>query len=119
MITDYSKNETHSLPVIHDVVDLILMIEKRPPMYLGGNSLIRLRSFIDGWYFHQALTAGQHQREACVLNDFTTWLQEKFEVSYFPWDKIIALYAMDDSHALTLFFELFHQFLEERSAYED
>ncbi|MET3557390.1 hypothetical protein ABID29_000500 [Streptococcus rupicaprae] len=32
----------------------------------------------------------------------------------FPWDKLIALRAMDDAHALTLFFQLFHQFLEER-----
>ena len=110
---DYSK-ETMPLPKIETIVDLIKLIEQRPAMYLGGNSLIRLRSFTDGWYFHQAVTEGQNPREDCALRDFTLWLQMEFEVAHFSWDKIIALQAMDDSHGLTLFFELFHRFLSEQ-----
>lgn len=104
-----------SLPEITSMIDLILLIEQRPPMYLGGNSLMRLRSFLDGWTFRELLERPEKKdSDRNVLQDFATWLQKAYDVPYFPWDKLIALHAVDDAHALTLLFQLFHQFLEER-----
>lgn len=66
------------------MIDLILLIEQRPPMYLGGNSLMRLRSFLDGWTFRELLERPEEKdSDRNVLQDFTTWLQKEYDVPYF------------------------------------
>jgi hypothetical protein len=38
-----------------NIIDLILLIKKRLPMYLNRNSIICLRSFLGGWYFNNTV----------------------------------------------------------------
>jgi hypothetical protein len=93
-----------------NVIDLIKTIEKRPSMYISYNSIICLKSFIDGWYFRNE----NEDVKMEILNDFSKWLQELYKLDdKRGWERIILFYSQDEADALKTFFVFFDNFLKE------
>ncbi len=87
-------------------------IEVRPAMYLGRNSLICLRSYLDGWSA-RGLELG-FEDEDSILEEFHAWVEDRFDMKdTASWDRIIICFSQDDADALVRFFRLFREFLEE------
>lgn len=99
-----------SIPIT-SVVVLIEKLKTKPAMYLGDESITRLKSFLDGWF----LGIGDSVMDEEVLADFQIWIAERFNLkTTHSWDRIILFYSMNEQRALFSFFELFSSFLEEK-----
>ena len=80
-------------------------------MYIGGNSIIQMKAFIDGWLF-----SGIEVTDKSILDEFQLWIQSTYRItSNQSWDRIILFYSTDSFEALENFFKLFEEFLSERS----
>ena len=94
------------------IKDLLFEIEARPAMYLGRNSLVCLRSFLDGWCARGAGLGVKGEEGA--LDRFQLWVESRFRMeNTTSWDRIIICFSQDDADALRRFFDLFHEFVEE------
>lgn len=92
------------------LVELISIIRKRPIMYLGEDSISRLKSFIDGWCFRDPDNIADFE----VLLGFQQWIENKYNVkTAHSWAHILLFYGLDESRALTLFFNEFDLYLLE------
>lgn len=94
-----------------NLYELIERLKKRPGMYLGKASIIRFKSFLDGYVgarndFGFPLTQDEQK-----FNQFQEWIQERFKItSSHSWADIILFYSQDERDALKQFFELFEEF---------
>jgi hypothetical protein len=97
----------------NSIKDLILEIKNRPAMYLGRNSIMCFKSFIDGWNYRTPETVADTE----IMVEFQEWVEDRFNLhNRHSWDRIILFYSQDDSTALDNFFKLFEEFLEGRGA---
>lgn len=95
---------------MNSIFSLIKLIEKRPAMYLGRNSISCLKSFLDGWYLRDP----DNVIDAEIMNDFQSWVEKKYDVSgNQSWCDIILFYSQDEGTALTNFFRHFDQWAKE------
>lgn len=84
-------------------------IKKRPGMYLGGKSIIRLTHFLDGIGY--ALSYGDEQHaDIDFLQGFQEWLQIKYDIpSTQHWSRILLFFAANEEDA----FDAFYRHVEE------
>lgn len=92
------------------VTELLLEIRKRPGMYIGTKSMIRLRCYINGYIYAMKTEAGLDCGDR-VFWDFNEWLNKKYGVkdSLF-WENSLTHISKDD--AFDLFYKEFDEYLE-------
>ncbi len=94
-----------------NIQELIAHIRKRPEMYLGSLSVIRLGAFLDGYYFAR-WELKENSHNFGTMNDFQDMVQERFSVvQSFGWDRILEFFAGDDRKGLELFWKLWDEHL--------
>jgi len=99
-----------------NIQELLALIREKPEMYIGASSVIKLSSFLDGYFF------AKWQRKDIDddfgnMNEFQYMVQERYSiVNSFGWDHIIAFFAGDERKGLDLFWELWDEHLAAKSA---
>jgi hypothetical protein len=96
-----------------NIYQLIDRIKKRPGMYLGKPSIIRLKAFLDGYMGARQDLGFPLTEQEEKFNHFQEWIQTRFKItSSHSWADIILFYSADEKEALNQFFELFDQFIK-------
>jgi phosphoribosylanthranilate isomerase len=110
---------------VKDIYDLLFLIELRPAMYLGKQSITLLRMFLNGFDFASVLNNlkfdwknfcpdGKHYYD----KGFQSWIAKKFlgkAETALGWDNIILEKSdNDEKKAFELFFELLEEFKLEK-----
>jgi hypothetical protein len=95
-----------------NIKEVLKEIEKRPALYLGSPSILRLSSFLDGYYF-ACNNYGVTTQDEGVWQEFQDWISKKFNISDNQrWMQIILMASCcDEYQALKEFFRLFEDFL--------
>lgn len=107
---EQSKNEGMSEVIrIDDLLELINLIKKRAPMYIGKDNIYCLAAFINGWYFRDTKTV----KNWSLLFDFEDWLFKKMKRKKYSssWYKLVNYYSSNESEALNNFFVKFEHYL--------
>lgn len=92
------------------ILELIRLIESRPTMYIGRSDIYCLQAYLDGWVFRSPETVVDVE----LMNDFQTWIEQKYSNTTHSWASIIAFYSIDNKDEIPLFFKNFNQFVKER-----
>lgn len=91
--------------------EILQEIKKRPGMFLGRNSITRLRSFLDGYMGAREDLGLPQTKQEQAFNSFQDWIQTRFNItSSHGWNDIILFYLADERDALDKLFELFEKF---------
>lgn len=97
-----------------NIIDLLMMVKQRPAMYIGSKSLLRLRSFIDGYTF--AMECENIDCSADVYYTFNEWLAQKYNIwESILWDKYLSSIAKDKVDPFDLLFEDLEVYLKENN----
>jgi hypothetical protein len=99
-----------------NVYDLLTLVRRRPAMYLGEASLVRMHAFLDGCLFmaHEFAI----EREGPDFGAFHEWLARRFDwpESTAGWCGILLVECGgDDRAALERFFALVEEFRQEQA----
>jgi len=90
---------------------LLENIKRRPGMYLGSSSIIRLKSYLDGYFSAREDMSCEKTQEQLHFQGFQDWIQKRYRVSSSQsWSQIILFYSSDEIKALDLFFELLEEY---------
>ena len=85
------------------IFELIDQIKERPAAYLGRQSLMCFRSFLDGWCWRSSIDPV----DLAEFNGFDQWVRNKYQLrDNQSWDKVVQFYSADDASALSNFFRL-------------
>lgn len=94
-----------------DLYELLDMMRERPGMYLGGNSIYRLESFINGYLFARTEMGLESTMEELDFGEFHDWIQEELKLKTTKsWSSMILFVSYDEKDALKRFFDLFDRF---------
>ncbi|EIC31602.1 MULTISPECIES: hypothetical protein [Methylomicrobium] len=94
-----------------NIFDLLGNIKLRPGLYLGGRSIVKLRNFLDGYYY--ALLVNGINDDEAFWNKFQLFISNKYHIETSQgWDKIILFFSNDEEDAFEKFFDLFEVFCE-------
>ena len=97
------------------ILDLLVNIRERPAMFIGRQSIVRFRSFLDG--YRHGLRQSTVPAEEPLFDRFQRWVEERFKISTsHGWDSIILFMAGDDPAAFELFWELWDAYVQHCSA---
>jgi hypothetical protein len=90
---------------------LINKIRERPSLYLGGRSILRLKSFLDGYYF--ALSVNNIESgDDDFWAKFQSTIVAKYHVTTSQnWAQVLLFFSNDEAEALDEFFKLFEEFV--------
>lgn len=96
-----------------DLYDLLKKIEKKPAMYVGGQSIFLLESFINGYVLaRDELNIPSTDRENDFFENFHSWLQQRLDVKTTKsWSSIILFRSFSEKNALENFFSLLEEFI--------
>jgi hypothetical protein len=96
-----------------DLYDLLKKIEKTPAMYVGGQSLFLLESFMNGYVLaRDELNIPSTDRENDFFDNFHNWLQQRLDVKTTKsWSSIIFFRSFSEKNALKNFFYLLEEFI--------
>ena len=96
-----------------DIYNEILSgLKKRPGMYLGSSSIIKLDMVLRGYSLARKEVGVPPTEPEREFEGFQSWVQEKYGInSGQSWSKIILFYSVDEHEALEKFFELFEEYL--------
>lgn len=102
-----------------DWLVLLEAIKKRPGMYLGGKSIVRLTHFLDGIGYALAYEDEQHANPG-VLQGFQEWLQIRYDIpSSQHWSRILLFFAANEEDAFDSFYRHVEEFLSLPQAMRD
>lgn len=105
-----NENET-----ISELNELLKAIKAKPGLYIGIKSLVRLRTFIDGFLYAVYLINGK-KRHIEFYPDFQNWIAEKYHIrSTHGWCEIINFYELSEEKAFDRFYELLNEFFIEKN----
>ena len=94
-----------------DIVELLYNIKKRPGVYIGKPSILRLHSFMDGYCC--AMVYEGIDFNVGFYYSFIRWLSDKYHIkSSVSYDTILMDALQDDKLAFYAFFTEFEQFLQ-------
>lgn len=94
--------------LMEPIAELLEAIEKRPGMYFGSKSLVRLKAFLDGWLYAKGLAG---ESDARFLRGFQEWIQERYQItSSHSWADIIGFFETDDVAAFYKAMALFKEY---------
>lgn len=92
------------------VIYLFTMIKKKPGLYIGSESLVRLKSFIDGYIFALKIKENDYQTEQ--YKKFNKWLKKYNIHTVESWDSYLIRIVKDEEKSFDLFFEQLELFLK-------
>lgn len=104
-----------------DLYDLCKQIEKKPAMYVGGQSIFLLEAFINGYLWARSeLDIPSTERENDFFENFHNWLEKRLDArtSTKSWSSIILFRSFSEKHALENFFSLLEEFTNRNEKYE-
>lgn len=94
--------------------ELIQKIKQRPALYLGKPSIEHLQVFLDGYLFARRQLNINVTEQEQQFEGFQEWIENKFnQKDTQSWTKIILFYSQDEQRALSRFFELFDEFINQ------
>ncbi|OQW89617.1 MAG: hypothetical protein BWK78_07610 [Thiotrichaceae bacterium IS1] len=97
-----------------EIFELLEQIRQRPALYLSGNSIRQLKSFLDGYYWCRHSLGVPKSPQDQHWFQFQSWIAKKYSIrSSQSWAQIILFFANDEFEALQHFFELWEEFLRE------
>ncbi len=92
---------------MNSIVDIINKIEKRPVMYIGKNSILTLKAFLDGWY----LRAPKTIIDGNIIDGFQESIEKKYNcLENKSWSDILMDHSKNESDSLDLFFKEFNEY---------
>lgn len=98
----------------NDIIDLLFMIKKRPGAYIGKRSIVKLKSFLDGYCC--ALIYENINYNLDIYYSFNEWLAERYNInSVVLWDTYLVQKTKDEALSFDLFFEELEIFLRENN----
>ena len=91
--------------------ELLENIKKRPGMYIGTKSLIKLKHFLDG-LFHALCFVDKQNKYPIFLQGFQEWIQIRYDItSNHHWSCILNFFSSNEAEAFDLFYEHLEEFL--------
>src|SRR5215471_15487594 len=72
-------------------------ILQRPGMYVGHGSIIRIKSFMDG-YIHAIWKEGKLDQSDAYF-DFQKFVENRFEITQHSWDNLISFMCLSEAEA--------------------
>ena len=94
-----------------DILDVLMKIKERPGMYIGEKSLIKLRSFVEGYM--ELARCENIDTDKAEYDRFNTWLADKYNVTdSVLWDRYLTEMNSDKNAAFDLFYEELGLFLK-------
>ncbi|NJP09991.1 MAG: hypothetical protein HC866_11350 [Leptolyngbyaceae cyanobacterium RU_5_1] len=101
---------------MNDFYELLQKIKKRPAMYLGRHSIFSLQAFLDGYYYARREASIPLTEQEQEFQQFLQWIRVRFKVETGqPWASIILFHTADEKDAVERFFNLFEEFLKQKS----
>jgi hypothetical protein len=92
------------------IIDLLNEIRRRPAMYIGCNSVVRLAFFLRGYCY--ALNQHCAMKNDQFLQGFRDWIANKYSVkSSQGWESIIQFYSAGEEDGMQRFWMLFDEYL--------
>ncbi|MCI0681667.1 MAG: hypothetical protein L0Y71_06155 [Gemmataceae bacterium] len=88
---------------------LLSEIRRRPGMFLGEPSLVRLAPFVDGYGL--ALDRMNVDARYSLMAEFRDWIQARYHSTKASWDTLILQDSKDDADAFDRFWRLMDEFL--------
>lgn len=89
--------------------ELFDVILERPTLYVGHESIIKIKAFIDG-YEYAKYTEGNDSRDPLYAN-FNDWIAKRFNItSMHNWASIISFMALSEIGAFELTKELWGEY---------
>lgn len=101
-----------------NIQELLVLIRKRPEMYIGPSSVTRLGAFLEGYYFARwEIESGYEGFGA--MKPFQEMVEERYSITLsISWDRILAFVAGDDAKGLDLFWKLWDEHIEQLTSSE-
>ena len=103
-----------------EIAELIDWVRKRPLVFLTNYSIVELRAFLCG-FNHCKCVMNKLENPECVGGDpvllqFQQWVARKYNIEdNHSWMQIILFFSTNDACALNKFFELWDEFMTERT----
>ncbi len=97
-----------------DILNLIKMVKLKPGLYVGRKSLVKLRSFLDGYVF--AMRYNNIKYNSVQYNMFNDWIASKYNIRTSElWDTYLPRITNNEEKAFDLFFEELEEFLKKHT----
>ena len=92
------------------IIDLLMEMRRRPALYIGGDSVVKLAAFLRG-YSH-ALDQHCSMKTHQFLEGFREWVAKHFSVTISQsWENIIQFHSADEKEAMQMFWRLMDEYL--------
>jgi len=92
-------------------------IEMNPELYLNDNSLLLLKTFLDGYSLRDHEIAGEES--SLFLHGFQQYVAEFYKVfSYYSWSQIISNYCQPTEQPFQVFFTLIERYVNDNPQYK-
>jgi hypothetical protein len=91
------------------ILSLLRQIRRRPGMYIGKPSVIRLAAYIYG-YEHAAEDMGGKEPDL-LIHEFRDWIHQRAGSTRDSWEETILNESADDADAQERFWKLLDEFL--------
>ncbi len=88
---------------------LLNEIRRRPGMFLGRASLVRLVPFVDGYAL--AIDRMKSDSRYVLMAEFRDWIQARYGSTKVAWETLILQDSKDDAAAFDHFWRLMDEFL--------
>ncbi len=109
-----SNEDNLKTKINYDFYELLGRIKKRPGMFLGTASIIRLDMYLRGYSLARREAGLAPTKQEREFEGFQPWIQERYEIkSNQSWAKVILFLSIDEHEALERFFELFEEYLNQ------
>ncbi len=96
------------------LIDIIEIIESRPGMYIGTQSITEFWGFINGYFYVNHLNNTYDENERELLHNFSEWIKSNnlfyLKKTDFGWYSLLKLIYPNEQRALEAFFELWNEF---------
>ena len=91
------------------ILSLLREIRRRPGMFIGKPSIIRLGAFLDGYELAAQRLGGKEPDS--TFPDFRDWIHERAGSTQSSWEETILQESADDADAQDRFWNLLDEFL--------
>ena len=92
---------------------ILKKIKQRPGMYIGSRSIIKLKAFLDGYYFRGIESTLEQEEQMSFWKLFQSWIANKYGItSSHSWARIILFFPNDERDAFETFFQDLEDFKE-------
>jgi hypothetical protein len=99
---------------VSHILALLQEMRRRPGMYIGKPSVIRLAAYLRGYELAAERLGGQEADD--FLPEFRDWIHERFGSTEYSWEETILQHSTDNAAAQEMLWVLLDEFLAKRGA---